>query len=75
MSPIREPEIGSGSGVNAPVTATVDLSQFFTQMGEHMQRHLNQLSEHNQELMLNMANREVVQEGPSEPDSMNDQVL
>ena len=29
MIPVRELEVGSGSGGNAPVTATVDLQQFF----------------------------------------------
>ena len=75
MTPVREPDVDSGSGGNVPVNATVDLQQFFNQMGEHMDRHLNRLSEHNRELLSNVANREVVQEGPSEPDSMDDRVL
>ena len=31
--PVIEPEVRSGSGGSAPMTATVDLRQFFTQMG------------------------------------------
>ena len=72
---MRELEVGSGSGGNAPANANIDLHQFFNQMGEHMDRHLSRLSEHNRELLLNVTNREVVQEGPPEPDSMDSQVF
>ena len=74
-TPVRELEVGSGSGGNAPANATIDLHQFFNQMGEHMDRHLSRLSEHNRELLLNVANREVVQKGPSETDSMDNRVF
>ena len=36
--PVRVPEVGSGSGEQVPRTATMDLRQFFKQMGEHVER-------------------------------------
>ena len=60
--PVRVPEVGSGSGEQVPATATVDLRQL-------------QMNENNQELLLNIANRETAPEGPSEVESIDSRVL
>ena len=73
--PVRVPEVGSGSGEQVPATATVDLRQFFEQMGEHVERQMRQMNENNQELLLNIANRETAPEGPSEAESIDSRVL
>ena len=73
--PVRVPEVGSGSGEQVPAIATVDLRQFFEQMGEHVERQMRQMNENNQELLLNIANRETAPEGPSEAESIDSRVL
>ena len=45
--PVRGPEVGSGSGEPIPRTTTVDLRQFFEQMGEHVERQMQQMNENN----------------------------